>query len=430
MVSKLKKYIIPVLFLFLLCFTAVFYFVVPDKDISNDENRALAQFPDLTLENLSSGKFTAGINSYMSDQFPFRAPFIKLGDNISSVLELKKSSDGNDTQFIVNAGNTGGGTGERLNGNENEFEDKLDEDGYVTENTGNSVIIIDKGRAMEYYTFRYTDLQEYAATLNKFASSLDGVNVYSMLVPTASEFYLPDGLYDEAHSQKNAIDMVYSMTVPNVKRVDVLSGLSEITENSDNYIYYNTDHHWTAVGAYEGYEAFCEAANLDAVPLSEMTTARVEGDFFGSFCRLTKNEVLNNNPDYVDYYIPPTETEDVTAFVDADMTKPYDTELFVNPRDAQNKYMVFLGGDNPLVRIITKADSDKNLVIIKDSFGNALSPYFVSHYKNIYVLDPRTATTDIKKFCELHEIDDLIIETYAFSLSSNGISVLLNTLFE
>ncbi len=414
----------------LLCVTAVCYFIVPDKDVSNDENRALAKFPQLTLENLTSGKYFAGINDYMSDQFPFRSSFIKLGDNISSALELKKSGDGDETHFIVNAGNTSGGTGERLNGNENDFEDKLADGGYVTENTGNSVIIIDKGCAMEYYTFRYTDLQEYAATLNKFSSSLEGINVYSMIVPTASEFYLPDGLYDDAHSQKNAIDTVYSMTVPGVNRVDVLSGLTEITKNPDNYVYYKTDHHWTAIGAYEGYKAFCNSAKLDAVPLSDMVRERVEGDFFGSFLRLTKNEILTKNPDYVDYYIPQAEIADVTAFVDADMTRPYDTELFVNPRDAENKYMVFLGGDNPLARIITNNDTDRNLVIIKDSFGNALSPYFVSHYKNIYVLDPRTATTNIVEFCEKNEIDDLIIETYAFSLSSNGISILLNTLFE
>lgn len=422
--KNILKYVVPALFLVMILFVSVSYIVVEDKEKSEEENRMLTQFPEVSVESVLKGKFTSGMISYMNDQFPFRDTFMKIGNKINDFLHLDVKV-GEGATLETGVGNAGGGAGERLGAEDLNFESKE----IIEENPGGTTLVIDKGMAMEYYGFEKAYLSSYANVLNKYAQELEGVNVYSLLVPTSAEFYLPESLRNERTSQKFAIDAVYSETNDKVIRVDAYPGLERVTKDDSNYIYFRTDHHWTAKGAYEGYAAFCKAAGFESIPLEEMPEAFVEGEFFGTFTKLTKNPDVTEKPDSVIYYMQP-ETEDVTAFTGADMATPYDTELFVNPGEAQNKYLVFLGGDHPLTRIITKADTDRTLVVIKDSFGNALTPFLTNHYKTIYVLDPRTAFTDIREFCRQHDVDDLLVETYAFSLSTDGARQLLEDLIK
>ncbi|MCZ8521078.1 MULTISPECIES: DHHW family protein [Paenibacillus] len=52
---------------------------------------------------------------------------------------------------------------------------------------------------------------------------------------------------------------------PGVTPVDALSRLKAHAEEP---VYFHTDHHWTADGAYYGYAAFMEARGLQPLPLS------------------------------------------------------------------------------------------------------------------------------------------------------------------
>ncbi len=394
----MNKYVIPILFFLLLSVTSVCYFLVPDNEVSVDENRTLALMPDFNTESLFSGQYTAGINSYMSDQFPFRKSFIKIGDKINDILHFESE--------------------------------------YTIQTNNGNAIIIDSTRAMDFYSLEYNDILNYATTLNTYADTLTDVNVFSMIVPTASEFYLDEKFTssNERYSQKHAIDTLYSMTVPGVIKVDAFENLKAASAVDGNYVYYKTDHHWTGKGAYEGYTAFCDAANLSAVPLERFTHKVVEGDFIGSFYRFTKNDALLNMQDKVHYYVPSDVTWEATAYLDPEMTNSYDTDLFVEPpAEESNKYSTFLNGDHPVVRITTEnvysgEGAGRNLLIIKDSYGNALAPYMVYHYKNIYILDPRYATPNLEEFCETNKINDLIVESYALSLSNSVTSEILDTL--
>ncbi len=394
----MNKYVIPVLFFMMLSITSVCYFIVPDNETSVDENRTLTSMPEFNTETLFSGKYTADINSYMSDQFPFRNTFIKIGDKINSVMHF-----------------------------ESEYK--------IQVNNGNA-IIIDNSRAVDFYSLEYEDLYNYASTLNTYAVTLANVNVFSMIVPTASEFYLDEKFTHSnvRYSQENAVDTLYSLTVPGVIKINAFDKLKAASSIEDNYVYYRTDHHWTGKGAYEGYTAFCEAANLTPVPLEKFTPKIVPGDFVGSFYRFTKDDSLLGMPDTVEYYVPSDVIWEVTTYLDPEMTNFYDTDLFVEPPlEEPNKYITFLNGDHPIVRITTEnvysGEGDgRNLLIIKDSYGNALAPYMVYHYKNIYILDPRYTTPNLEEFCKTNKINDLIVESYALSLSNSEASEMLDTL--
>ena len=67
---------------FIVLALSVSMFIMPDETFSEQENRALQQFPKLSengfLDRLIDGKFTAEIADYYADQFPLRDMFVGL----------------------------------------------------------------------------------------------------------------------------------------------------------------------------------------------------------------------------------------------------------------------------------------------------------------------------------------------------------------
>ncbi len=422
MKKKIQDLIVPVLFFAMIVATSVCYLVFPDKEVSKKENRMLAQFPSFSISSLADGEYTSGIIDYMNDQFPFRDSFMKIGNTAKSFLKREtKLSDG--VSLEKTGGNVSGGAGERIGDDGVEITEREVIETVSSETT----LVIYKDRAMEYYTFNDECIKKYAELLNSFSDYLDGigVRVYSLVVPTSSEFYLPENLRGDDYSQKTAIDKVYSQTNKSVVRIDAYSKLEKLCDDGENYVYFRTDHHWTQFGAYSAYQAFCEAAGIPSVPLSSFTPLEVEEDFYGSFTKLTDNKAIVQNPDRVVYWYY-DEVKSIKAYTGCDMQTSYATRLFANTAGKSNKYLVFLGGDQPLIKIQTKTENGRNVLVLKDSFGNAFVPFLINHYEHIYVVDPRTTSCDIKEFCTEHGINDVIIENYAFSLSGDSATKLLS----
>ena len=80
-----------------------------------------------------------------------------------------------------------------------------------------------------------------------------------MLVPTASEV-LADKLpkFAQTYSQQKLLDQMKT-NFPKGTFLDVGETLKQHTEE---YIYYKTDHHWTAQGAYYAYEQWAKACEF------------------------------------------------------------------------------------------------------------------------------------------------------------------------
>ena len=75
----------------------------------------------------------------------------------------------------------------------------------------------------------------------------------------------------------------------------------------------------------------------------------------------------------------------------------------------KDKYMVFLGGNYPLIRITTPGRNNRKLLIIKDSYANTLVPFLLEHYDEIYMVDPRYYTDSIEKLVRDEHIDNIMI---------------------
>ncbi len=77
--------------------------VIPDKKISERENRTLATFPKFTFSSYFSGEFNTGIDDYFSDNFPFRDAFLNVNDKITK-LTSQFSKGGDDGIVVIQTG--------------------------------------------------------------------------------------------------------------------------------------------------------------------------------------------------------------------------------------------------------------------------------------------------------------------------------------
>ena len=79
---KKKGRIIFPLFVMLFClvlgFFSLYGFFVPDRQMSENENRVLAAKPQFTLSGVFNGSFMEDFEAYLADQFPFRDEAIYL----------------------------------------------------------------------------------------------------------------------------------------------------------------------------------------------------------------------------------------------------------------------------------------------------------------------------------------------------------------
>ena len=120
-------------------------------------------------------------------------------------------------------------------------------------------------------------LETDAGYVNQLVDNVD-VPVYFGLIPTSTAIWsdrLPKGA--PTADQKAIIDTLYNAVQTHT--VDLYGALEA---HKDEDIYYRTDHHWTSLGAYYGYEALMQAMGMEAVPLDESAKVTVTDQFYGT----------------------------------------------------------------------------------------------------------------------------------------------------
>jgi len=91
----------------------------------------------------------------------------------------------------------------------------------------------------------------------------------------------------------------------------------------------------------------------------------------------------------------------------------------------KNKYRVFISGDRPLGIIKTEVSNGKKILIIKDSYGNAMVPFLLPHYEEIYVVDPRQYGKNIFNLIQDNEIQEVLFLNYALIVGDNSFADLI-----
>jgi len=259
------------------------------------------------------------------------------------------------------------------------------DDGYESnESTGVSIV---SGQAFEVFIFNERRTLEYAAVVNAIAEKC-GIPTYLIIPPAASELFMPEKYKTLQNEQKPALSLL-SSSLKNITYVDTYDAF---LKEKDNYLYFKTDHHWTADGAFIAYEAFAKAAGLTPVNKSELKSGRLEG-FLGSLYRQIYKDrhstLLEQEPDFVRYYEPLYET-DVYNYNDAPMKERKKGAVLEPGGDlGTNLYNVFFGGDMRLLYMRSGIANGRSIVVLRDSFGHAFLPFLANSYEHVYAIEPR-----------------------------------------
>ena len=326
----------------------VLIFVLPSEDFSEEENRMLAPFPELSVESLISGEFTQGIASFYSDRFPARNVFV----GVKAWFE----------RIMLRAENNGVIEGK---------------DGYI----------IDR---LEYTESEYKTLETNLKAIEKFKSILEenGIDAATVILPRSVDVMtskLP-ALYDTVRADV-AWDKVNAISPDALILTDVLKTAADGGE----YVWYKTDHHYTTLGAYYTYVELADTLGYTPYPLDYFTEETVSDEFFGttyssSGMKWADSDTMtlfrfDGDENYTVSY-PDSNEESLKGF--------YAREYF----EKKDKYSAFLGGNRARTRIILDGgNTDENgdrptLLLIKDSFSHSLAPFLALHF-DIELVDLR-----------------------------------------
>ncbi len=304
----------------------------------------------------------------------------------------------------------------------------------VVENLGQAIII--GNRAMEIPNADYDVMEDYAAAVTAIANKLGtGVRTFSIITPNSAELYTPKDYHTGDNSQTKMISFCYEKMGDAVKTVDAYSALKA---HKDEYIYFRTDHHWTQLGAYYAYTAFCEQAGLQAESLSAFEQSELDnfvGSMYSYLSDYSQASVLRDNPDTVHIYRPFVNTS-TSYYTSAALDDEYPIGCISYIGDnVSNKYMCYLGGDHPITIIETDVNGPV-CMLLKESYGNSFAPWLTSHYSKIIVIDPREFNRDGKpslnlaEFAAQQKVKDCIILNYPMMINSEYYVAWLNRLVE
>ena len=262
----------------------------------------------------------------------------------------------------------------------------------------------------EMYNYVGSLAEKYQFTVNAVADSLSGVSqVYAMAIPLSSGITLPDELFsdipgsDQAQAEKDILAGM-GQNVKTIPLHDVM--MSHRTE----YIYFRTDHHWTALGAYYAYVQFCTAKGITPHNLSDYEVSQFPG-FLGSFYNDGgKPDAMKNDPDTVNAYHPVSATASMKYGDNENSTLTGGQVIFdESTASASLKYGTFIMGDNPFTVIENpEVSNGESCIVVKESFGNAFVPFLVDHYQTVYVVDYRYYSGSVTQLARDKGVKDVL----------------------
>lgn len=385
-----------------------------NKLVSIREKREYKKIPTLTYENLTGGKFAKEFEEYLIDNFFIRDFSIDLTKSIKSALSINTYELEDSLIFLGDSknffdledteDNTSTDILDKINSvykNQNAIPDEFASktkyinlnlfapDEVTEQNVGEDVNSFSlQGSYVLYkgvpYFAGYASKSNYSKTansINKYVQFSKNQKVAVMPVPTKSAFIEDKKLIETLGDQKEFIKSFLDMIDDSIIKINCYD---ELYSHKDEYIYYISDHHWTALGAYYGYREYCKMMGLIPHDLSYFKEKLLTDNFVGTVYESTGDIRTKDFKDVAYAYFPATKSKMKTLTV-GDKILKFDSTIV----NYEKGYAAFINGDAKLVVIDTEANTDKTLYVVKESYANGMIPYLTEHYKRIVVFDPR-----------------------------------------
>ena len=335
----MKAKIITLTFLLFIFGFGIAGLVLKDREFSDMENRMLAQSPEVTYDAVMKGEFQDKLESYLSDQMPLR-------DGLYSL--------------------------------------KVDYERLMMKTYQNGVYFADDGYLIQEYKENPVQIGRNVQYINGFAQNVD-VPITFMLIPTATAVLndkLPAGCLNDDQMEsiekvRESLDSKIELIVPDEK-------LKSAAQSEQ--VFYRTDHHWTAQGAYAGYEALMEALGRPKAH-SKYEYNTFSGKFYGTLYSKAPSAMQE-----ADKFTAPKNIEGSYAVSFA--KEQENAHLLIGMYDptkleTKDKYATLFGGNFSHFTIHSNAQNKERILVIKDSYANALLPYLADSFATIDVIDMR-----------------------------------------
>ena len=365
--------------------------------VSDTEKRELTKFPAFTVESFATGEWTSQVGLWFADTFPIRELMISANNALEGIYGIR------DEQVIL-GGNADDIPTRPVGGNV-EFNPTDDGSGEKVQG-----MYVNGDTAYQLYSFNQQNSDSYVALINDFASQVKGkATVYDMIVPLHYQIALSTNTVQSIGTSDcdAAINYMYSGMTNSIKTIDTLPYLAA---HNDEYLYYRTDHHWTARGAYYAYEAFCHKKGITPTPLNSYQRLQFDGFLGTLYSEAKQPAAMKSNPDYVEAFVP-NGTNRADVYDSNGNYVDWYAVVYTkaNNYTAGNKYLAFIGGDQPLTEIHNPNINDgSSIVVVKESYGNAFVPFLVDSYEHVYVIDYRHWSGDLADFVIDNSIDDVL----------------------
>lgn len=334
-----------------------------DETLSVSERRNLTQFPELSTNTLLSGRFMTNFESYTLDQFPLRDSLRSL--KAFTALRLLGQSDTNGV---------------------------YDDGGYLAK-LDFPLDTASVDNAAERFT----------AVYDRYLAEAD-CKVYLSIVPDKN--YYTDAAYPKLDYA--ALTERLTAAMPWATSVDLSGALSLES-------YYRTDPHWRQ-------EALADAARLLAQGMgTELThpfeTVELSQPFYGAYCGQI---ALSQTPDTLRYL-----TNDI---LEACRLYNYETQSYSGLYDeaaleSNDLYDFFLYGSRSLLTVENpNAQTDRELVIFRDSYGSSIAPLLAEGYARITLVDIRYLSPELlSRYLTFENQDVLFLYSTSVLNSSNAL---------
>lgn len=402
---------------------------LPRSSYSELERRELNEFPKFSMEKLRSGEYTKAVSSWYSDTEPFRDKFMETSMKLRKMRALHIGEDEDQVTYI--ASNDDSQPADAEMGAADEFVSAGDTVDLMNANAkiaNHGIIIVGKApnaRALMAYQGRGGG-ETYASVINTYKETFGSkVNVYCMVVPSASQFYRPEKAKNAAVDQRSTMDNLYGHLRDDVRKVWLLD---ELDKHKAENIYLRTDHHWSPLGAFYAARELCKVAKVHVPSISEFEQHVVHG-FVGTMYGFSQDISIKNSPEDFVYYTP-KDVQYTTTYITYDIDKsyrvvgehkPHTGAFFHHFKDGSSSaYCTFMGGDTKITQVVTSTKNGRRLIILKDSYGNALPGYLFKSFEEIHVIDGRYFTKNMVDYVREHRITDIVFANNIFKAYAGG----------
>ena len=316
----------------------------PAPRFSPGENRMLAEKPKFSLTALANGSYTAGWESYTAERIAGR----RVMRGVHAALELMLGKGEANGVILCRDGSLS----RRLTVNEHVYRKNL--------------------KAIA----KYHALASAHDTMLTVAVAPRRMDARADVLPALYRAHEEFAPYQALHK-----------SLPDAMVFDALKEDAE---------WYRTDHHWTTAGAYKAYLALGNRLGFTPYEERDFSKETVSEVFWGTSdaaCGL-----LGVTPDKIELW---RYTGDEALCLTKDGNPATFTGLYdFSKLSTRDGYAVFLGGNDGVTEVsLGQQDPRPTLLIIKDSFANAVIPFVARHY-HIIAVDPRYTATDINTYLE------------------------------